>query len=53
MFFDISSLSAATFGGKRHRLFVIEEGTDYACYFLKEKFELKNMMLGFINPPPI
>ena len=36
-----------TFEGKKHRLLVIEERTDFACsYFSCEKYELIKVMLG-------
>ena len=47
LFFDITSPSTSTFGGKKHWLLVIEDCTDYEwSYFLKENSKLKNVMLS-------
>ena len=46
----MSSPSTATVGGKKHWLLVIEDSTDYVWnYFLKEKSELKNVVVCLIK----
>ena len=46
LFFNISSLLTPSLGGKKHWLLVIEDSTDFSrIYFLKEKLELKNVMM--------
>ena len=50
LFYDISSPSFSTFGGMKHWLLVIEDSADYVwSYFLKEKLELKNLMMGLMK----
>ena len=50
LFFDISSPFTPTLRDKKHCLFVVEDSTGYAwSYVLKEKFELKNVILGLIK----
>ena len=50
LFFDISSPSTPTFGGKNHWLLVIHDSTGYALikFFLK-KLNLKNVKMGLIK----
>ena len=49
-FFKISSPLTLTFEGKKHCLLVIKDIMDYAwSNFLKEKSELKNVVLGPIK----
>ena len=50
LFFDVSSPSTPTFGGKKHWLLVMEESSNYAwSFFLKEKSNLEDVMLGLIK----
>ena len=50
LFFDISLPSPPTFGSKKHWLLIMEDSIDFALtYFLKEKSELKKMMLSLIK----
>ena len=49
LFFEISLPLTPLFGGKKQGLPVIEDSTDYKYIFLKEKSELKNVMLVFIK----
>ena len=50
LFFDISSPSTPTFGGKHHWLLVINDCSDYCwSFFLKEKSDLAQTMLGLVN----
>ena len=50
LFFDISSPSTPTFGGKRHWLLVINNCSNYCwSFFLWEKSDLARKMLGLIN----
>ena len=47
LFFDISSPSTLTFGGKKHWPIVMEDSNDYAwSCFLKEKSDLAAVMSG-------
>ena len=47
LFFNISSLSSSTFGGKEHWLLVMEDSSDYGWgFFLKEKSNLAVVVLG-------
>ena len=50
LFFNISSPSTLTFGGKHHWLLVINNCSDY-CWslFLREKSDLAQTMLGLVN----
>ena len=50
LFFDISSPTTPTFGGKHHWLLVIDNCSNY-CWslFLREKSDLAQTMLGLIN----
>ena len=50
LFFDISSPSTPTFGRKHHCLLVIDDCSNYSwSFFLKEKSDLAETMLGFVN----
>ena len=50
LFYDISSPLTPTFGAKKHWLLVLEDSTHYAwSYLLKEKCEMKNVILGLIK----
>ena len=50
LFFYISSSWTPIFGGKKHWLLVIDDNNSYACsFFLKEKFNLADVMLGLIK----
>ena len=50
LFFHISSLLTPTLGGKKHWLLAVEESMENArSHFLKEKSELKNVMMGLIK----
>ena len=50
LFFDICSPSTPTFASKKHWLFVIEKSANSSWrYFLKEKSELKNVMMFLIK----
>ena len=43
---EISYPSTASIGGKKHMFHVVEDSMDYAwSYFLKEKSELKDLMM--------
>ena len=38
------------FGGKKHWLLIVEDSTDYVwSYFVKEKFDLKAVMVELIK----
>ena len=50
LFFDISSPSTPTFGGKKTWLLAMEDSNNYAWrFFLKEKSDLAGVMLGSIK----
>ena len=50
LFFDISSHLTLTFGGKKHWLLVIDDSSNYVWrFFLKEKSDLADIMLGLIE----
>ena len=50
LFFDISSPSTPTFGGKRHWLLVIDDHSDYCwSFFLSEKSNLTQKMLVLVK----
>ena len=50
LFFDISSPSTPTFGGKRHWLLMIDDHSDYCwSFFLSEKSDLTQKMIGLIK----
>ena len=50
LFFDISSPSTPTFGGKHHWLLFIDDYSNYSwSFFLKEKSNLVDTMLSLIN----
>ena len=50
LFFDISPQLTPNLSGKKNSLLVIKDRTGFAwSYFLKEKSELKNVMLGLIK----
>ena len=47
---DISFPSTAGMDGNKHWLLTVEDSTDYALsYFLKEKSELKDMMMSLLK----
>ena len=50
VFFDSSSPSTPTVGGRKHWLLVMENSMDYVwSSFLKEKLELNKMIMGLIK----
>ena len=50
LFFDISSPSTPTFGGRKHWLHVISNNGNYICsFYLKEKSDLADIMIDLIK----
>ena len=46
LFINISSLSTAIMGSKKHWLLMLKDSTEYvSSYFLKERSELKHVMI--------
>ena len=50
LFFDVSSPLIPSFRGRKHWLQVLDDSTHYVWkYFLKEKFDLKNVIMSLIK----